>query len=189
MVTREDEKKMKEDRSEQQTSIIAQLCASAPSTSIRDCLRIYNVKKPIKQIKSGFNGCHRETLLATLDYLNVKTQDNFIKPAIIHNLLCRIQNLLPDICKVCGEEYCIDVDDSPLLPCTICGQDVHRSCIFKIMGESFASENLMEKINIFGIPGIHYICGPCEETTIPDQDAGKKKSNQKNSQTPNNTVM
>ena len=114
--------------------ILAGLCASAPTTEIRNCVRLYCNTNTIKQHRLEFNKCQKSTLVAALDFLGtpVYTQQTN-KPTCINLLICRIQNLLPDICHICKIKYCITLQDLPLLTCEICGQGSHDECILNIL--------------------------------------------------------
>ena len=167
-----------------QEDIIAELCSDAPNTEIRDCIRLYKPKNSVRQHKNEFTKCQKQVLVNTLEYLNITGQDQFNKPTCINTLICRIQNLLPDKCNLCEAEYCVKRDETPLLSCEICGQGSHNVCLWDHFGvspddrEQFDSEQAMGKLNPTGLPGLHYLCGACEDTAIPDKEAGllKRKS-------------
>ena len=122
-------------------------------------------------------------IIKTLDFLALTGQDQFIKPACINSLICRIQNLLPDKCNLCESEYCVKRDEISLLNCEICGQGSHNACILNLCGvktedqEAFDSKKAVEKLNPTGFSGLHYLCGACEANTIPDKEAGLLKRN------------
>ena len=167
-----------------QEDIIAELCADAPNIDIRDCLRLYKPKNNVRQHKSEFSKLNKPVIVSTLDYLSVTGQEDYNKPTCINTLICRIQNLLPDICKLCKSEYCVKRDEISLLSCEICGQGSHNICLWNHFGisqeeqEAFDPKQAAEKINPTSLPGLHYLCGECEETTIPKKEAGllKRKS-------------
>ena len=173
-----------EETVEKQENIIAQMCFDAPNLEVRNCLRLYNPKNSIRQHKAEFSKCQKAVIVNTLDYLHVTDQDQFTKPACVNNLICPIQNLLPDRCNICGDEYCVKRDEISLLTCEICGQGSHNACILDQFGvlteeqDAFDPQQASEKLNPTGLPGLHYLCGACEETTIPDKGAGllKRKS-------------
>ena len=165
-----------------QEDIIAQLCADAVDVTVRDCLRKYDPKNTTDLHKKELGKCKKPVLVETLAYLGIPDQDHETKPACINNLICRIQNLLPDTCNICDTEYCVGLNDSPLLECEICGQGSHNTCIlsqFEIQDElNFGPLDALNKLNPFRLPGIHYLCGACEESTIPKKESGllKRKS-------------
>ena len=148
--------------------ILSSLCAKAPDIEIRDCLRQYNSKFPLKQLKTAFASTLKQVLVRTATYLNINSE-NMLKPALIHNIICRIQNLLPDQCQVCNEIYLTKLDDEPFLACDICGQEVHKTCFMKLLG--MVDNNASPQINPCKLPGIHYLCKECEEGTIPPNDS------------------
>ena len=83
-----------------QEKILAGLCANATSLEVRDCLRLYNPHSSNSKHKNEFGKCQKQLLVATLDYLGTSGQDQFTKPKCINNIICRIQNLLPDTCNI-----------------------------------------------------------------------------------------
>ena len=167
-----------------QEDIIADLCAEAQEAEVRDCLRLYKAKNSIKQHKAELAKCNKPAIIKTLDFLAVPGQDQFNKPACVNTLICRIQNLLPDICKICETEYCVKRDEISLLDCEICGQGSHNECLLNHLGvkpeeqEAFDPAQAGIKLNPTQFPGLHYLCGACEATIIPDKEAGllKRKS-------------
>ena len=74
------------------------------------------------------------------------------------------------------------LDETPLLLCEICGQDSHNECTLQQLGiqtdNTVNPDQAWTMINPTGLPGIHYMCGACEDGTIPDKAAGllKRKS-------------
>ena len=159
-----------------QEEILSELSALAPTVEVRDCLRLYKVENNTKSLKSEFNKCNKDTLVATLAYLHVPNQNKYTKPACVNNLVCRVQNLFPDICTICGELYHLTRLEEPLLSCEMCGQGSHNSCVLELLNvqenEGITAKEVMAKINPSKMPGFHYLCGPCSEETIPEKDAG-----------------
>ena len=171
----------REESGETQETIIAQLCFEAPNLEVRNCLRLYNPKNSIRQHKMEFGKCQKSVLVSSLRYLHVTDQDQFTKPTCVNNLICRIQNLLPDQCNICSNEYCVKRDEISLLTCEICGQGSHNTCILDQFGvlpeeqDAFDPQQALDKLNPTGLPGLHYLCGACEESIIPDKGAGLLK--------------
>ena len=147
--------------------ILAELCSKAPDNEIRDCLRRYNKELPLRHLHAAFMVPLKKVLAKTAKYLKLNPDAN--KPVLSHNIICRIQNLLPDKCHLCGEIYASKLDDKPFLACSLCGQEVHRCCIMDLVGITDDSSGL--DINPYRIPGIHYLCHPCEEKLIPRDDS------------------
>ena len=154
---------------------------------MRDCLRLYNPKHNTKQLKSDLNKCHKSTLVSALEYLDVYGYDSYTKPACITKLVCRIQNLLPDKCHICGDKYCIQLKDTPLLSCEICSQGSHNYCILNQLRipsedwEDYTADEALRACNPTDMPGFHYLCGECKSVTIPDKEAGMLKRKEKTS--------
>lgn len=166
-----------ETRRQEELNILAGLCATAPQ-EVRDCLRLYEPRNTFTEHKLQFSGCNKPVLVATLDYLQIPDQDMYKKPKCVTNLICRIQNLLPDDCKLCGETYCVTLGEEPLLTCAICGQGTHNKCILNHFGiqpsehDGFTTEDASTLVNPRSLPGVHYMCGACEESAIPDKKEG-----------------
>ena len=147
-------------------SIIADLCSKAPNDTIRDCLRLYDPSKPSKQIKAALNRCRKEILCDTLTYLGRPDSENERKANVLESLIWRIKNLFPDKCQICHQRYCITLRDDKFLPCSICGQEVHKECFLA----SLKDNNLLSmtnKIIPFNVPGFYYLCTTCESELIP----------------------
>ena len=166
--------------------IVAQLCVDADDDAVRDCLRKYDLTNTTAQHKTAFGKEKKPTLVATLAYLGVPDQDNETRPTCINNLICRIQNFLPDTCNICDTEYHVELQDTPLLECEKCGQGSHNECILLKLGvekqdePNFGPTEAQNKLNPSGIAGVHYLCGACEELMIPKKGAGLLKRKSKN---------
>ena len=168
-----------------QEDIIAGLCAEATDSEVRDCLKLYNPKNSNSKHKTELNKCPKPTITKTLEFLAITGQDQYNKITCINSLICRIQNLLPDNCNLCEGEYCVKRDEISLISCEICGQGSHNACVFAKLGIStpdqadFDQNKIMEKLNPIGLPGLHYLCGACEYSSIPDKNAGllKRRTN------------
>ena len=164
---------------EARKTIIASLCSQAPSTQIRDCIRLYVPTSSTSTIKKDMERKFKKTDLAqTLSYLHINSvEPSDKKDDIIHKIICRIQNLFPDDCKICGEEYCSQLDDLPFLACEKCGQEAHRPCFLKKL--NLPDDSYEVNINPLALPGIHYLCPPCESDTIPSNKNAMKMSPKK----------
>ena len=131
-------------------------------------MRKYSCHFSLKRQTSVFNSFTKPVLAKSAEYLNLRIE-NLKKPDIIHALIVKIQNLLPDTCQICKESYVSRIDDSPFLACELCGQEVHKQCFLNKLGltgtECLAITSL---INPHQLPGIHYFCGECEKEVVPD---------------------
>jgi hypothetical protein len=108
--------------------LIAELRLLAPSENIKFCLRNYqyNGKSTEAITKDIQNGSSRPTLIETAKFLQIKfNESTAVKKTLAHNILCRIQNLLPDDCNLCNKHYRIGLNETPLLECSICLQGIH----------------------------------------------------------------
>ena len=162
---------------------IAELIVDTPSEDVKCALRIYQFKKSIKQMEREYTSLPVTQLKATLSYLNVPDDVEYLKHELVINLICRIQNLLPEKCSICSETYCIQKDEKPFLPCSKCGQEAHKECIMEILDTpdkgNLDEKSLMKKLNPFNISGFHYLCKACEEATIPSKTTARKSKKKK----------
>ena len=165
--------------------VLAELCSDAPNPSIRDCIRLYREDATTTQHRRAFGKPDKDTLEEVMDYLGVPNQADYTKDSVINNLIVRIQNLLPDDCRICNSEYCAKRSDDPVLSCVLCGQAAHASCIAGLMGldcdlmQDLGPIEAWKTINPLSIKGIHYLCHHCEENVIPSTEAGKRKCRKK----------
>ena len=118
-------------------SIIAELCVGTNDSLAKKCLRLYDPEQPSEQLKKIFNSskCSKEMLLQTLSYLEVKHVSKLRKGTLVDSFINRIQNLFPEICQICKEEYCHTLTDEPFLSCKLCGQEVHQACYETVLHE------------------------------------------------------
>ena len=148
------------------TTILASLCVNAPDAEIRDFLRRYNHDKTYSKNKTLLKSAKKDIVVRAANYLNVDTSniDNenkeMKKDDIIHEIICRIQNLLPDECQVCNKPYRLDREEPPYLSCDVCGQEVHKPCFMELL--QITDSEQIPNINPHNLPGIHYFCKECE---------------------------
>ena len=121
--------------------LIAELCLSAPSEDIKFCLRNYQYGKTINQLKKEFNYKTNKTILIeTAKYLNIPNYDQN-KSDLIHLIICRIQNLLPEDCSMCNAKYRMENTEVPVIECAICGQGVHTLCWLQLLNITAEDED------------------------------------------------
>lgn len=146
-------------------NVIAELCAQAPDTIVRDCLRLYDPEKDSNTLRKIFKKCLKDSLLLTLQFLGRTVPDNTKKDELIDLLLLRVKNFFPEICLICNEEYAVKLDDPCLLSCDSCGQEVHRCCYLQKFSELklLKEDGTLDRNILFVIPGLHFLCGNCEE--------------------------
>ena len=119
--------KNRDQQIEIQREILADLCADAPDTTVRDTL--YDPQLDTNALVKQINRTSKQNIVACLIYLWQPAMTDYKKDTCVNALICRIQNLFPDDCVFCKEEYCIKLTDTPLLSCKICGQGAHSPCI------------------------------------------------------------
>ena len=167
-------------------NVIAELVSEAPSDDVKNCLKAYEYGKSLRQLSSSFHAFSKPVLVSTLDYLNVPNQDNYVKATNVENVICRIQNLLPDVCNMCKGVYCTKNNQSMLLSCVICGQEIHHDCLIKLLPPNTEGENITKPCNLTkeqvkalinpcNIPGMIYVCQACTTTHVPNPETGLKK--------------
>ena len=89
--------------------VLAHLSAEAPPSEIRDCITLYDQQRNYSTSKK-LSWAPVGILVETMTYLGVPGQDEYVKPTIVHNLICSIQNLFPQMCPIC-----LDMENSPKL--------------------------------------------------------------------------
>ena len=164
--------------------ILAKLCtdAAVKSVEIRDCLRAYKLQDNTKQLKCNFNQFRKPVIVETLKFLNVTNRNwnNYVKESCVHELICRIQNLLIDKCQFCELNYATGVKEVLLLQCCLCGQNVHDVCLKKLLGEHYSSimtaEDVKKVMNPLNIKTLNFMCTRCSIDTLPQESDGLKKS-------------
>ena len=166
-----------------QQEVIEELCHKSANEVINKILRSYPLGQTFAHQRTVINKFKKEELVATLEFLKVNNQDKYNKPQIVHNLIVRIQNLLPDTCGLCKHEYYTTLDDIPLLTCEVCGQGSHNSCLISILGIEETEKTSLDPIKVrkmiipLDLPGVHYLCMTCSNENIPNENDGilKKK--------------
>lgn len=150
--------------------VLGELCANTTNNDVRDVLRRYQPSLTTKQLTSRLGSYLKDTLEKVAVYLNCDSKGK--KDEIVLNIIVRIQNLLPDTCQICHETFTFKTVDDPLLACDICGQEVHKPCFLKLLG--LTSQDGPANINPLQIPGLHYLCKPCEDEVIPKDQIPKR---------------
>ena len=113
-------------------NLLAELCTETPSEVVKFCLSIYEYGKPIRQIEHELERESRAALDETAKFLKTPNYLDKTKGPLAHLIVCCFQNLLPDNCSICHEQYKINLAESPLLECAICDQAVHRMCFIEL---------------------------------------------------------
>ena len=151
--------------------ILEELCSTSSDEQVKRVLSAYPLGVALTSQKTAIGKFKKEEILATLQFLKVSDQEGYNKPKLLHNLIVRIQNLLPDTCGLCKQEYNTRLDDEPLLSCEVCGQGSHDPCIKHILGESdtgsLDSKAARKLIIPLDLAGVHYLCMSCSTQIIP----------------------
>ena len=171
--------------------ILANLCqeAGAVSTEIQNCLKAYSLNTSTKQLENLLKQFKKPVIRQTLRFLHAadRNWDDYKKEQCIHELICRIQNLLIDKCQFCENHYSIAKDEVSLLHCSKCGQGVHNDCLKDLLGDNYktdiTTEEVQELINPFKICSLNFMCLECAHVTLPQSSDGLKKSVAKKSST------
>ena len=177
----EEEHDDRQDKLEEQSNIIADLCVKATTPAIRDCLRKYDNSKQHWQIKNALGQEQKQVLVDTLEYLGVPGMSKYLASELSNKLFCRIQNLLPDICHICDTKYCIKINDKPVISCVHCGQGCHNGCILDRLGKKeddlvgLTEIDREALVNPYASIGLFYICGHCQKNAIPQKEDGLMK--------------
>ena len=169
--------------------------------SIRDCIRLYNDSDNTKTTAAKFAGVNREILLATVTYLGGRDMKDYTKPAVITELMNRIDHHLPHSCNICKTNYVINQAEESLMNCSKCGRGAHPECLLRSIEHPAATDNsitpnpeeILKLINPHTIPGWVYLCACCHKNFIPSPEEGKykRKTNnmaQTSTETNSNTV-
>ena len=161
-------------------SIVAELCAATQSIDIKNCVQCYEYRKTVQQIKQELMKFKKASLQATFEHLKWPHESMpRTKPEIVNDIVCRIQNFLPETCGFCNQSYRTKHGDDHLLSCAICGQEAHLPCLLKklrLEPPDRPSYKVAKLINPYGFKGLQYICPPCDESNIPGYNTDQTSS-------------
>ena len=161
------------------TNVISALIVTAPTEDVKNVLRVYTYGKSTRNIEKEMHRFGVQQLQKTSSYLNIDDGVQYLKNELINNIICRIQNLLPEKCDICNEVYIMGNEDSILLPCEKCGQEFHQKCLFQILQicqkEKIDRQLVQKMINPFDLSSLRYLCKSCDEATIPLKGSARKK--------------
>ena len=166
------------ERAQANSNILAALVVKADlgeDKEIVDCIRAYKLKDTLTAHTAAFKLFKRPVLIKTLAFLNVTgiAWTKWLKPKLVHELICRIENLLIDDCSVCGETFATGLEDKLLLQCELCGQNYHNACLKELLGHKYhddiTKEEVHKLINPLNLVGFHYLCSSCSNDTIPSE--------------------
>ena len=122
---------------DEKLSVLASLIVRTDDDEIKNVLRLYDFEITATALKRKLATADKNRLVKASNYIGVMGQTKSTKPIVIHNLICRMNNLFPNVCETCKDTYTIDKDDTSLLDCALCGQSAHSSCVTKTLGIRF----------------------------------------------------
>ena len=116
-----------------QVGVFRPLCAGTTSDAVRNCLRKYDPVKTAYQIEKKLKKDREEVLVNSLEYLGVPGMNQYKAEALPHEIVCRIQNLLPDVCHLCKLTFYVKIGEKPIISCVRCGQGCNNSCVLQLL--------------------------------------------------------
>ena len=156
---------------EHQLEIIAELAMTAQTAEIKDVLYAYDPKASKAKTETTFSSFRKQHLTDTLEFLGVnKIWKNYKVSSCAMDLVERIQNLLPEQCNYCNEQYTINANDQIILPCSTCNQEPHRSCLARRLSldASTLTRDIVHKtINPLNLRELLYLCPTCIDRNFP----------------------
>jgi hypothetical protein len=174
--------KKQQEMCEEYNRIIAELITKAPNEQVKQCLKLYNPEYNTKRQERSFESALKDVLVETLAFLGFPGKEEYDKKTVAQEMVCAIQNYLPDTCRICKDSYRIKLGETPLLKCCKCGQGVHNECFKNHLGlpdgtdgDTLTHETVMKTIDPTKLQGLHYFCGGCEKLYIPSPEDGKLK--------------
>ena len=162
--------------------ILGELCALAPSTEVRNCIRLYKPEASYTNIKMAISQTPVPHLAKTLDYLNASCQfpwKDLTKDGLVRKLILRLHNLMPETCHQCENSFVISKEYKPRLPCENCGQEYHPKCLadrLEVDIETLDPGSIWFKLNPFNTPGFVYICQRCKGKAVEEDSSHLKQS-------------
>ena len=85
--------------------ILDELTKKSTNETTKNIIKAYNPGQHLKSQKTAMRKFKKEELTAALAFLRAPDLSGCNKPELAHNLIVRIQNLLPDTCGLCKEEF------------------------------------------------------------------------------------
>ena len=85
------------------------------------------------------------------------------KPAIITDIIRRLNSLLMDLCGVCGDYFHTELNETPLFKCLICHQGCHTKCFQPI-------DTMFRQLDATHRRAIQFICTSCHSDHNEDEE-------------------
>ena len=158
---------------------MAEICIDAPA-KIKETISLYDPCNTTAENMAELNTCIKDDITDALEHLNVvMIWKDYLKPNCVLELVCRIQNLLPNKCNTCDVTYATHMQDPPILPCEKCGNEPHKRCLAEMLGidsDELSADIVKQTLNPLGFEGLHYICHQCIDTTLPGKKSGMTRA-------------
>ena len=114
-------------------AILAYLAVKAEDEDVKQTLRLYDPNLTLKELRRKLSAHDKEKLIKTMTFMGISDQELYTKPTVVHNLICRIQNLFLVFCPLCQCSNTVNVDDIPILECALCKQSAHTQCVLNLL--------------------------------------------------------
>ena len=110
---------------------------------MRRHIQLYEYGRGTEHIRKKLSQITNEQLTNLLVFLNNKKGNKktpTLKKDLVHDIIDRIQNLLPDICSFCDKTYKLEFDEQSIMQCAHCHQSSHKECVVNMINKSLFSE-------------------------------------------------
>lgn len=163
------------------TEALADLIGLALDQDTKSVLQKYNTNLESSVIFRNLRKCSVESLKKAANFLNMGDPFDYKnKEDTTYWVIQKIENFLPENCKMCNNDYTVSYGNSPSLKCLLCGQGIHEECFH---------EKLQDGAPLPDIPGLHWMCPSCESNASTAEQVAlpeKSSSSQTQAQTEEN---
>ena len=137
-------------------------CEDAETKAI---IRCYTIGAKGSDIRKDINKHKLDPVKKCAKYLGLyPTGDTKkVKPAIITDIIRRINSLLMDLCGICGDYFNTELHDKPLFRCLICHQGCHTKCFNPI-------DTMFRQLDATHRKAIQFICTSCHSDHNDDDE-------------------
>ena len=88
---------------DEKLSVLASLIVRTDDDEIKNVLRLYDFEITATALKRKLATADKNRLVKASNYIGVMGQTKSTKPIVIHNLICRMNNLFPNVCETCKD--------------------------------------------------------------------------------------
>ena len=137
-------------------AILQQLQDESEDPDITAIIGCYNIGSSGADIRKQLNRFKIDPLKKSAIHLGLYPKGDTAKgkPAIITDILGRLNSLLMDLCGICGDYFHTELKDKPLFKCLICHQGCHTKC-FNPIDTMFRQLDETHRI------ALQFICTSC----------------------------